>query len=66
MLWTIFEFIIDKSIPDGWTTLVFLLLLFSGIQLIVLGIIGTYIGSIYEEIKHRPRYIVENKFSNYE
>jgi dolichol-phosphate mannosyltransferase len=62
-LWTIVEFLIDKSIPNGWTTLVVLLLMFSGIQLVVLGIIGTYIGGIYEEVKHRPRYIVEEEIS---
>ncbi len=57
--WVVIEFFIDQSIPDGWTTLVFLLLMFSGIQLIILGIIGTYIGGIYEEVKDRPRYIID-------
>lgn len=46
-MWTVVEFFLDKSIPSGWTTLVVLLLMFSGIQLIVLGIIGAYIGGIY-------------------
>jgi dolichol-phosphate mannosyltransferase len=41
--------------------LVVLLLLFSGIQLIVLGIMGAYIGGIYEEVKGRPRYIIEEE-----
>jgi polyisoprenyl-phosphate glycosyltransferase len=63
MLWTLFEFLIDKSIPSGWTTLVVLLLMFSGIQLIVLGIIGAYIGGIYEEVKDRPRYIIDEVIS---
>lgn len=63
IFWTLLEFFIDKSIPNGWTTLVVLLLLFSGIQLIVLGIIGAYIGGIYEEVKHRPRYIIEEEIS---
>lgn len=61
ILWTIVEFFIDKSIPSGWTTLAVLLLMFSGIQLIVLGIIGAYIGGIYEEVKDRPRYIIEEE-----
>ena len=62
--WTVIEFFIDKSIPTGWTTLVVLLLLFSGIQLIVMGIIGAYIGGIYEEVKGRPRYIIEEQITN--
>lgn len=63
MTWVVIEFFIDQSIPSGWTTLVVLLLMFSGIQLIILGIIGTYIGGIYEEVKDRPRYIIEEEIS---
>lgn len=63
VLWAVVAFFIDKSIPSGWTTLVVLLLMFSGIQLIVLGIIGIYIGGIFEEVKDRPRYIIEEEIS---
>jgi polyisoprenyl-phosphate glycosyltransferase len=62
-MWTVVEFFLDNSIPSGWTTLAVLLLLFSGIQLIVLGIIGAYIGGIYEEVKDRPRYIIDEEVS---
>jgi glycosyltransferase involved in cell wall biosynthesis len=51
-------YVFDSTIPSGWTTLVALLLLFSGLQLVFMGILGTYIGGIYEEVKGRPRYIV--------
>lgn len=64
ILWTVFEFFINKSIPDGWTTLAVLLLASSGIQLVVLGIIGTYIGGIYAEVKGRPRYIIDEEISS--
>lgn len=63
MIWILMEVFLDKSIPSGWTTLVVLLLMFSGIQLIVLGIIGAYIGGIYEEVKDRPRYIIDEEIS---
>jgi dolichol-phosphate mannosyltransferase len=62
LIWIIFvllSFIFDQSIPSGWTTVVILLLLFGGVQLIVIGIIGAYIGGIYDEVKGRPRYIIE-------
>lgn len=59
-------YFIDSSIPSGWTTLVGLLLLFSGIQLIVMGIMGTYIGGIYDEVKSRPRYIVDEIIGKHE
>jgi glycosyltransferase involved in cell wall biosynthesis len=56
---TIIKYFIVQTLPDGWTTLVVLLLLFSGIQLIGLGILGLYIGAIYQEVKNRPRYLIE-------
>lgn len=43
---------------SGWTTIVVLLLFFVGIQLISLGILGEYIGRIFEEVKNRPLYVV--------
>ena len=42
----------------GFTTVILLLLFASSIIMISLGIIGYYLGNIYEEIKDRPRYIV--------
>jgi polyisoprenyl-phosphate glycosyltransferase len=59
MVFTLVEWFIDDSIPSGWTTLAMLLLMFSGVQLIVMGILGAYIGGIYEEVKARPHYIVD-------
>ena len=59
VIWTVIEFFLVKSIPSGWSTLVVLMLMFSGIQLIVMGAIGAYIGAIYEEVKGRPRYIID-------
>jgi dolichol-phosphate mannosyltransferase len=57
-LYSVFEYFTSNSLPPGWSTLVVLLSLFGGIQLIVLWILGEYIGVIFEEVKARPRYIV--------
>lgn len=59
----VYKYFIDDAIPSGWTTIVTLLLLFSGAQLISVGILGVYIGGIYEEVKKRPHYIVDEKIN---
>lgn len=45
----------------GWTTIVVALMLFSGLQLVSLGIVGEYVGRIFEEAKQRPLYIVKRE-----
>jgi len=50
----------DKP-PSGWPSLAMLIIFFGGIQLMVLGIIGEYIGRIFDETKRRPLYITESK-----
>lgn len=44
---------------QGWTSLLCVVFLLGGIQIFCLGVIGEYIGKMYEETKSRPRYIVE-------
>ena len=49
-----------KSVPSGFTTLIVLMLFLGGIQLLCLSIIGSYLEHIYDEVKHRPPYLVES------
>lgn len=46
---------------SGWTTIVVGLMLFSGIQLFSLGVVGEYVGRIFEEVKARPLFVVSEK-----
>ena len=49
----------------GWTSLMASIWVLGGLQLLAIGVIGKYIGKIYLETKHRPRYIIEeNTFTN--
>lgn len=46
---------------SGWASMICIICLLGGIQLICLGVIGQYIGKIYMEVKHRPRYIISER-----
>jgi polyisoprenyl-phosphate glycosyltransferase len=48
--------------PVGNPTIVFLICMFSGIQLLSLGIMGEYVGRIYDEVKRRPKFIIESSY----
>ncbi len=49
------------AFPVGNPTIVIVMSLFSGIQLLSLGVIGEYVGRIYDESRNRPKYIVESR-----
>jgi dolichol-phosphate mannosyltransferase len=50
---------VEGRSPVGFTALILILTFFSGVQLLFLGVIGEYLGRVYEETKGRPRYVVD-------
>jgi dolichol-phosphate mannosyltransferase len=48
--------------PSGNPTIVVVICLFSGIQLLSLGVMGEYVGRIYDEVKRRPKFIIESSY----
>jgi dolichol-phosphate mannosyltransferase len=44
--------------PQGFTALILVITFLSGVQLLFLGVIGEYLGRVYEEVKQRPSYVV--------
>jgi polyisoprenyl-phosphate glycosyltransferase len=50
------------NFPIGNPTIVILISLFSGIQLLSLGVMGEYVGRIYDEVKNRPKTIIESSY----
>ena len=44
--------------PQGFTALILVITFLSGVQLLFLGVIGEYLGRVYEEVKGRPTYVV--------
>jgi dolichol-phosphate mannosyltransferase len=57
--WTIAGF--NPRNQRGWTSLIFVILFFSAVNLVCMGILGEYIGRLFEEVKHRPVWIVKKR-----
>jgi len=45
----------------GWSSIILLVIFFGGVQLLTVGVLGQYIGIIFDEVKDRPEYIVEKE-----
>jgi glycosyltransferase involved in cell wall biosynthesis len=60
-LWVVIDYFLNGSGVAGWTTIVVGLMFFSGVQLLFIGILGEYLGRVYEEVKLRPRYVVARR-----
>lgn len=63
-IWAVIMHFLGNTVP-GWASSTSLICFMGGIQLISLGIIGEYIGKIYLETKHRPRYIISERTDNF-
>jgi dolichol-phosphate mannosyltransferase len=44
---------------SGWTSIMIIIIFFGGIQLLTIGVLGQYIGILFEEVKERPEYIID-------
>ena len=60
IIWSIVALIAKKTV-SGWTSIICIVCIMGGIQLLSLGVIGEYIGKIYLETKRRPRYIISER-----
>ena len=56
----LYEYFFTNATVSGWTTLVVLMALIGGVQFIMIGIIGVYLGKTFVEVKARPAYIISD------
>jgi polyisoprenyl-phosphate glycosyltransferase len=61
--WAFWVKIEGSSAVPGWTTIMILVALGSSMQLLVIGILGAYVGRIYEEVQRRPLYTVAREMN---
>jgi dolichol-phosphate mannosyltransferase len=61
-VWAVYEKLFGGVVP-GWTTIMILVAIGSSAQLLMTGILGEYVGRIYEEVKRRPLYVVAEELN---
>ncbi len=62
-LYALISYFTGRVVP-GWTSLILSIWFLGGLQLLAIGLVGQYIGKIYIEVKHRPRYNIEKILTN--
>ncbi|MBR1861617.1 MAG: glycosyltransferase family 2 protein [Lachnospiraceae bacterium] len=62
-VYAIVSYCVGVTVP-GWTSLMLSIWFIGGLQLLAIGLVGQYIGKIYIEVKHRPRYNIEKVLSD--
>jgi glycosyltransferases involved in cell wall biogenesis len=60
VIWSVTVALTGHSVA-GWASMTSIVCFIGGVQLICLGVLGEYIGKIYMEVKHRPRYIISER-----
>ena len=58
VLYILYAWLVGRSVP-GWTSLMLVVVVLGAIQMFVLGMLGEYIGRLYNEVKRRPLYIIQ-------
>jgi len=62
-VWAAIEHFVRHVTVQGWTSLIIVVALIAAVQFVLIGIVGSYVGRIYEEVKRRPLYIVSEEIA---
>lgn len=60
-LWVAISSIVGSDLAPGWASLMVVVLFLAGVQLVTLGIVGEYVGKVYDEVRRRPTYVVADR-----
>jgi len=61
--WYVFQKLVGFDLTPGLSTTVLVVTFFAGVQLLCLGLMGEYVGRIYDEVKRRPMFIIDKKIN---
>lgn len=50
-------------VVSGWTSTIIVIIFFGGVQLLTIGVLGQYIGSLFDEVKNRPEFVIAEKIN---
>jgi dolichol-phosphate mannosyltransferase len=64
LVWSLYVRFFTAHHPQGWTSVIAVVLLLGGVQLLSLGVIGQYVARIFDETKQRPLYLVDEVVEN--
>jgi glycosyltransferase involved in cell wall biosynthesis len=62
--WVLIQALVLKTTVDGWASLMCVILFLGGVQLIVLGVLGEYLGRLFLEVKGRPNHVVQAVYTS--
>ncbi len=56
------KYIEPQSVVSGWASLIISVIFFGGVQLLTIGVLGAYIGNIFDEVKNRPEFVIDQVY----
>ncbi|WP_266363431.1 glycosyltransferase family 2 protein [Tellurirhabdus rosea] len=64
LLWVIYNIIfLPNQLVHGWASIVIIVMFFGGIQMLTIGVLGEYLSSVFDEIKKRPEFIIDERIN---
>jgi len=60
-VWVILSRLLAQHVPQGWASTIAVILFVGGVQMVMLGVIGEYLGRVYDEVRQRPLYVVSTQ-----
>ncbi|MGD9696617.1 MAG: glycosyltransferase family 2 protein [Thermoleophilia bacterium] len=61
-IWVAVSSLVGSELAPGWASLMVVVLFLAGVQLVTLGIVGEYVGKVYDEVRRRPTFVIADRY----